>query len=149
MAEETEAFAVVGKIAGCRTVEAVAIEVDGMIEEIDGHPSYLPLPNVGLFDKAADRHLDADAGDDKGKARQDPPVGRHDDAHIMTELAQGLGEGAGNIGETAGLGEGGHLGGDKENFHGRHLTQSHKTFPPDKRSAAPSLPRLRTRRAAP
>ena len=68
VAEEAEAFGVVGKVAGRRTIEAVTIEVTGMIKEIDGNPSYLPLPHVRLLDKTPDRHLDADAGDGQGKA---------------------------------------------------------------------------------
>ena len=50
-----------------------------------------------------------------------------DDAHVMAQGSQGLGQAAGHIGQSAGLDEGGYLRRSKENIHKGGTLLSHST----------------------
>ena len=109
--EEGEALAVV-----VEAVEAAALEVILVVEEVVGHTIDLSLEQAAVL--AAPAHGHRVVGDIlQLVAHFQVAVQRHDDAGIHAVLDQSLGQGACHVGQTAGLGKGGRFRSGIQDLH--------------------------------
>ena len=99
--EEGEALAVV-----VEAVEAAALEVILVVEEVVGHAVHFGLEQAAVL--AAPAHRDRVVGNVfQLIAELQVAIQRHDDAGVHAVLDQRFGQGAGHIGQTAGFCKGG------------------------------------------
>ena len=112
--EEGEALAVI-----VEAVEAAALEVILIINEVVDHAVALGLEQAAVLAAPAHRH--AEVGDIGQRILEfQITVQRHNHAGINAIADQRLGQSARNIGQTAGLGKRGSLAGCIQDFH-KHL----------------------------
>ncbi len=110
--EEDEALAVVPVVAVGGAVEAVAIVVVVVLEQVDRHPGRaVGLEERALRDAISQGHLHARDDDPRiGGVGLHPPVLRHHDPDVVPEARQRAGQRPRHVGQAAGLGEGRDLG---------------------------------------
>jgi hypothetical protein len=113
-----EALGVIGVIPARGAVELLAREVLPVLDQVDRDLSEGGLAQEPLFLDAVDQDRGALA---PFPDRHPPPfhhgVERHHDPYVMPQVLEGLGERAGYICQSAGLGEWGNLGRYKQNLH--------------------------------
>ncbi len=117
---KNEPLAIIDIILAVDAVELVAVEILVLLDEIDGH---LAARHGAAGEMAAD-HLAAHRHDeiepqplDRLAAVRRLPVMRHDHRDLMAELGQFAGQGAADVGQTAGLGEGNRFTGGQKDVH--------------------------------
>lgn len=106
------ALGVVGKIAGAIAVDAVAVEIAGIIDKKIAHT--VENGAIGNGGKAqAATHGNGEAGHHHGSGFYSAIAGQND-GDFVTLRGQGFGQGLDYVGEAASLGEGKAFGGGEE-----------------------------------